>query len=146
MGWFALSLCTAVFWGLGYALTEKIMQNGVSSAFFLAAICAFSVPVYVGISFYNNTVQSSLTALNDQKTFLMAAAAIIIFILGNLFIMQAIQLKNATYANLIEITYPVFTILFTYLLFKTLHLDWSTTLGGLLILGGVFLVFYKSGA
>lgn len=145
MLWFVFASATAVFWGLGYALCEKVLHSDVSISFYLSCIYLLSAPVFVLMTYSNGSFRPSLEALADQKTLLIMLGSIVTFIFGNLFIMQAIHLKNATYANLIEIAYPLFTVLFTYLIFRTAHLDWSVVLGGLLIISGSMLIIYKAG-
>lgn len=145
MAWFYFALGTAIAWGIGYSLTEKVLHSGVSSSFFLLSLCCVSVPVYIFLSLYGGTARESIQALNSGNSLLLLAfvGAIIAYIFGNIFIMHAINLKNATYANLIEISYPVFTILFTYLFFKNFHLNWTTLAGGVLIFCGALLIVYK---
>ncbi|MEZ5813507.1 MAG: EamA family transporter [Alphaproteobacteria bacterium] len=143
MSWFFFALITAIFWGLGYALSEKLLHNGISGSFLLTCIYLFSAPLFIFLSLSNGTLKTSIQALTDKTLLLVMIGTITAFIFGNLFIMQAINLKNATYANLIEISYPLFTVLFTYFFFRTVHLDWITALGGLMIISGALLIFYK---
>jgi drug/metabolite transporter (DMT)-like permease len=48
--------------------------------------------------------------------------------------------KNPTLASLIEISYPFFVVLFTWVFFRQCQLNLSTMIGGLLILAGVFVI------
>lgn len=145
MAWFYYALGTAILWGVGYSLTEKVLHNGVSSSFFLVSLCCASVPVYFMMSLYEGTAKESIHSLSSGNVWVLVAfvGAIVAYIFGNIFIMHAISLKNATYANLIEISYPLFTILFTYIFFKNFHLNWSTLAGGVLIFCGALLIVYK---
>jgi drug/metabolite transporter (DMT)-like permease len=145
MVWFVLALLTAVCWGLGYALTEKILHSGVSTSFLLAGLSIAGVPVFVAMGVMSGTFKTSIDALKEGSNglSLILVAIIAVFIIGNITIMQAVQLKNATHVNLIEITYPLFTVLFTYLLFKNVHLDMTAALGALLIFAGTELILYK---
>ncbi|MCD8497767.1 MAG: EamA family transporter [Alphaproteobacteria bacterium] len=45
---------------------------------------------------------------------------------------------------MIEITYPVFTILFAWLLYRDVQVNLHTALGGLLIFAGVGIIYFKS--
>ena len=146
MLWLYLALATSIAWGAGYALSEKFLHNGVSATFFLGCLTLVSAPFYLAIAAREKSIKSSLdTLLGTDKSSLLPAfiACILAYIIGNLCITYAIQLKNATYANLIEITYPLFTVLFTYILYRNFHLNWTTALGGLLILAGTLLIIYK---
>ena len=50
--------------------------------------------------------------------------------------------KNAVFAGLIEISYPVFILLFAYLLFNENSLNLSILAGGTFVFIGVFIIFY----
>jgi drug/metabolite transporter (DMT)-like permease len=62
-------------------------------------------------------------------------------VLAELFIGFSIQGKNATLSGLIEISYPFFIAIFSYLLFRKNYLTLSTVFGGLFIAIGVFLIY-----
>ena len=47
-------------------------------------------------------------------------------------------------ASLIEITYPLFVVIFAYLLFRQLHLTSSVIIGGLMIMTGAGLIIYHN--
>ncbi|MCB1720798.1 MAG: EamA family transporter [Rhodospirillales bacterium] len=143
MSWFFFALGTAICWGMGYALSEKTLHAGVSSSFFLSGIYVLSLPFYFLLTWKDNTFRTSLEILSDKHTLFITLGAIAAYFFGNLFIMNAISLKNATHANMIEITYPLFTVLFTYLLFRQIHLDWISALGGIMIICGTMLIIYK---
>ncbi|HXL25188.1 MAG TPA: EamA family transporter, partial [Chthoniobacterales bacterium] len=60
-----------------------------------------------------------------------------------LFNALAIHQKNATLASLLEISYPLFIILFTALFFREIHLDLVGMIGAMLILLGCVLVVFS---
>ena len=64
--------------------------------------------------------------------------------LGAVLLYLSVNSKNATLARLIEITYPVFVVLFAYLFFRQVHVNTSVILGGLMILVGAGLVIYNN--
>lgn len=148
MTWFFFALATAVFWGAGYAISEKILQSGISPAFFMFFLCVISAPLYLAYGLWHQSMGSSWAVFSSDnyKIGLTLVGVCFVFIFGNLFIYQAISMKNATHANLIEISYPIFTILFTWLFYRNYHLDWTTAIGGLLILSGTLLILYKGHA
>jgi drug/metabolite transporter (DMT)-like permease len=49
--------------------------------------------------------------------------------------------KNATLAGLIEISYPIFIALFSYLLFKN-KITIPTVIGGIIVFFGIFIIYY----
>ena len=52
----------------------------------------------------------------------------------------AIRSKDATFASLLEITYPVFIILFTGLFLRKFHLSLVGSIGAAMILAGSAIV------
>jgi drug/metabolite transporter (DMT)-like permease len=60
-----------------------------------------------------------------------------------LFNALAINEKNATLASLLEISYPLFIILFTAIFFRQVHLDPIGIVGAVLILFGCVLVVFN---
>lgn len=57
----------------------------------------------------------------------------------------AINEKNATMASLLEISYPLFIILFTLIFLRQLHLNAIGLAGAVLILTGCVLVVFSRG-
>ena len=70
------------------------------------------------------------------------AAGVVALLVAEVFISLSIVNKNATLAGLIEITYPLFIVLFAWLLFKEGQLTLGTALGSLCILCGVGVIYY----
>src|SRR5260370_9254551 len=60
-----------------------------------------------------------------------------------LFNALAINQKNATLASLLEISYPLFIILFTAIFFRQIHLNLFGATGAVLILLGCVLVVFS---
>jgi drug/metabolite transporter (DMT)-like permease len=53
----------------------------------------------------------------------------------------SVKAKNATLAGLIEICYPVFIAIFSFILFKESHVTSSVLVGGLLIFAGIGIIY-----
>jgi drug/metabolite transporter (DMT)-like permease len=64
--------------------------------------------------------------------------------LGAVLLYLSINSKNATLASLIEITYPLFVVIFAYVFFRQLHLTPSVVIGGLMIMAGAGLIIYHN--
>ena len=48
--------------------------------------------------------------------------------------------KNPTLASLIEISYPLFVVLFAWIFFREMQLNTITICGGLLVIAGVAVI------
>jgi drug/metabolite transporter (DMT)-like permease len=143
--WFIYAILASVMWGLGYVLSEKVLHGGVSGHFLLFTSALMSMPIFLFSTYITKTLKPSLDILLDQRTllsYLLISKLCVVF--GSIFIFKSITLKNATYTSLIEITYPLFVILFSWLLFKDFHLNIITIVGALLVFCGVGLIYWKS--
>jgi drug/metabolite transporter (DMT)-like permease len=144
MLWFWLSLGTAALWGISYVVSEKLMHDGMSPAFLMLAALVLGIPFYGIYAYLNNEIAPSIEIMKSSPTQgLLLFIASFIFVISNLMILMAVQMKNATLVNMIEITYPIFTIIFTAIFLKKFHLDTSSIAGATLIFAGVFLIFWK---
>lgn len=141
--WLVYAVTAAIIWGLNYTLDGKILENGVSPLVLLAAQCTLGAIVFTILSYFFSSpnLWSTLTAKNNGNWWLFPTT-VLVANLGNFFIILSMQAKNSTIAALIELTYPIFTILFTFLLFKENYLNKVTVIGGSLILLGVVIIAF----
>lgn len=143
--WMFFALATALSWGLGYTISERVMQGGVSGTVLIAVYYAIGVPVFVLMATASGQMKPSLEALlTNRETLIYFLIMTVSYIIGNYCIYKGIFLKNASLVNLIEISYPVFTVMFSWILFKEFHLTSSTIAGAVLIFCGLGLIFLKS--
>ncbi|WP_131795815.1 DMT family transporter [Fluoribacter gormanii] len=137
--WFIFAAFAAILWGLNYALTEKIL-HGISSITLLALEMFIGTIVFASISFFSTMKEDlSLLATNIELLWL-TIIGVIIALMANYFIFSSINLKNATTAGIIELMYPLFTIIFTWYLYGQNHLTLSLFMGSLFIFIGVIII------
>jgi drug/metabolite transporter (DMT)-like permease len=51
---------------------------------------------------------------------------------------------DRTLASLIEMTYPIFVVLFAYIFYRQMHVTTSVFIGGLMVLMGAGLIIYNN--
>lgn len=143
--WVLYALGASLSWGLGYTYSERVMgEGGVSPLYFLFVLVLIELPIFFALALYAGGMRESTAhVLSNPELMKNMAIAIAVFVCGNCFIFLAVAMKNATHVNLLEITYPIFTVLFTLLIFKTWHLTPSAIVGGLMVLSGAALLVYK---
>jgi drug/metabolite transporter (DMT)-like permease len=96
-----------------------------------------------GYSLLQGNIKSDARIVFESKELLMTVVvASAIFALANVLVALSIQSKNATLASLIEISYPLFIILFAWLLFREHAINLSVVVGGGLIMIGVGVIYY----
>jgi drug/metabolite transporter (DMT)-like permease len=142
MLWLIYALAAAVIWGINYAVSGRLLEKGLSpQALFFIDLVFGTVAVGMVITLtgkWSATVAQvrALTA-GDLAWLLVALAA---STSAGLLIFLSIGAKSATLASLIEVTYPIFTALFAWMLFRQATLNGATLLGALLIFVGVVIV------
>ncbi len=140
--WYIAALGASLAWGIHYPLV----------GFALSRISLFSVllitvlPVLLLIPFFSSSITSDLQLFRQLP---VTEQAIILFtgvtsLAGAAFLFMAISSKNATLASVIEITYPIFVAVFSYLFFRHVHINASVLVGGLLVIIGAGLIIYNN--
>jgi uncharacterized membrane protein len=140
--WIIYALSASLMWGLTYVVNEQVYKK-ISVVTSLAITTLATGVVMLLIAYSGNFLQKDLNVIsNSRKLLYLIIAETILLILAELFIGLSITSKNATLAGLIEISYPIFIVLFAYLLFKENQLNASTAVGGAFIFVGVFVIYY----
>lgn len=144
--WLAYAITAAIIWGLNYTLDGKILNNGVSPLTLLAAQSCVGAVVFTTLSYFYSS-QNLLTVMTakDNRNLWLFLSSILAANLGSFFIVLSMQAKNSTLAALIELAYPIFTILFSLWLFKENYLNKTTVIGGCLVMLGVAIVAWGEG-
>ena len=140
--WYVAALGAAVVWGIHYPLIDFALKRvSLMSVLLLTAI-----PVLLLVPFYRHVLVADARTLaqlgtGERWTVLSIAVSSLV---ATVLLFISIDRKNATLAGLIEITYPIFIVLFAWLLFREVHLTWTSVLGGLLIMAGAAIVIAGS--
>lgn len=138
MTWFYYALVSSVLWGLSYSIVERIIKDvNVQISVMFGYLFSFIIVLIYNLSTIN--IKKEVESI-EPKLFLMMLFCSTINTIAVFLINSAIQQKNATYAGLIEICYPIFTILFSYVIFNELQITYRSAIGGLLILAGIFFI------
>ena len=122
---FVYALIVAITRGVLYAILDKLLLT------MPIVILCFASSVFNSIFFavvfwlgkYNIGFKKYFEQGNDLWLFILVT---VLFLVANALILVAIKSKNATVASLIEITYPIFVVIFSYLFYKNVHLNLRT--------------------
>jgi len=140
--WMVYAISAAVIWGISYAASGRVIDRGMTpmSFFFCYALFgALAAATVLAITGKLGTVPVEVRGLG--KDIFWFVVAIVTSAGGALLIYMAIGEANATLASLIEISYPFFVAVFAWLFFRETQFNLPTILGGVMILGGVGVVF-----
>lgn len=129
----------ALTWGLVYALDQKVLTE-LSPVTLLFIQALTTVLILAPFVFSQSDVLDSVRTLS-RPTFYYLLATLVLTVCANILIFYSIQHLGASTAALIEITYPLFVVLFVLVLFGTAP-NMYVLLGGGLILVGAMVVSY----
>lgn len=139
--WIFFAVAASVLWGLVYAVNEKV-YNYIRVMPYLAISFLVAGVVMTGISMMSGEFFKDMSAIiSSQKLFVLVVGGIILLILAEICIGYSIMGKSATIAGLIEISYPIFIVIFSYVLFKENHMSYATALGGALVFAGISVIY-----
>jgi len=140
--WYVAALGAAIVWGIHYPLIDFAMKRlSVYTVLLISVLpVLFLMPVFIR-DLARDVDVFKLLPTNEQW---LVAAIGLTSTLGAMLLYLSVNSKNATLASLIEITYPVFVVLFAYLFFRQVHVNTSVILGGLMILLGAGLIIYNN--
>ncbi len=140
--WIVYALTASLLWGVSYAASGRVMERGMTPLTFFFCYALFGVvAAALGLAATGKLggVPGEVRSLGPDGFWF--AVAVVTFAGGALLIFLAIGEKNATLASLIEISYPFFVAVFAWLFFRETQFNWPTIWGGVMILGGVAVVF-----
>ncbi len=138
--WFWLSLSSAIAWGIDHVLSEEILKK-ISVPTLLFSQSLFMTIITGLIAFLTYLKKDWIIISNDPHLQKLIIGSVLAVIAGGLLISFALIKSNATITSVIEITYPLFVILFSWIFFKKFHLTPSIALGGLFIITGISIIY-----
>jgi drug/metabolite transporter (DMT)-like permease len=140
--WYVAALGAAVTWGVYYPLVDMALKR-IS---LYSVILLSMIPVLLVMPFFLKTVSNDIETVRtlpaSEQWVILSLGLIGLF--GEVMVYLAISGKNATLASLIEMTYPIFVVLFAYIFYREMHVTASVFAGGLMILIGAGLIIYNN--
>lgn len=139
--WIIFALGASLFWGISYVFSAEIYKK--ISLFTSLGIASFVVCIVtLLISYFSDSLKLDLISISSSRNLLWyIIGGILALLIAELCIGFSIISKNATLAGLIEISYPIFIALFSYLLFKN-KITIPTVIGGVIVFFGIFIIYY----
>ena len=143
--WFLYALMASFSWGIAYVISEKLLRMGMTPALMMTISATVCAPLYLLLAAKFNEIKPGweLIKNNTDQLWIILLMAVTV-VAGNFFSLLSISEKNATLTAFIEICYPLFTFILAALILKESQLNWSTACGGLLILAGIAVIYWKS--
>lgn len=126
------AILAAITWGLAYTLDQRALTklSPLAVVFLCSAVSTVLLIPFVDFGEFKRV---------DAVTMKWALGGAVFFLLGNTLILFGIKGTSASAASLIEISYPFFVILFSYLIFGQ-QLSVKELIGGAIAFFGVALI------
>lgn len=139
--WILFALGASLFWGLTYVFNEQVYKKiSVFTSLGIASLVIFIITLL--ISYFSGNLKPDLFSIVSSKQLLWyVIGGIVVLLIAELFIGFSITAKSATLAGLVEISYPIFIALFSYLIFKS-KITIPTIIGGVVVFIGIFIIYY----
>jgi len=139
--WITYAIAASICWGMSYAASSEILRKGFSPLLFFFGYSLFctlgaSISLITSGTLPNIWKHADLER-SDMGWFLFSIG---VGALGAYLTYAAMSAKNPPLASLIEISYPFFVVLFTWIFFRQYQLNLYTMIGGVLLLSGVFII------
>jgi drug/metabolite transporter (DMT)-like permease len=142
MTWWGYALLSAACWGIQYVLMETLFRRVDFAAAF--SFLSLANGILVAAILWILYPRQNWWRLGESWSVIWLVVLYLVFGTGAyLFNALAINQKNATLASLLEISYPLFIILFTAIFFRQMHLDLIGMTGAALIFIGCVLVVFS---
>ena len=139
--WIIYAVAASICWGMSYAASGPLLKKGVDPLVFLLGYSFFGlIGAILGLcSAGKFSLEFKFPSFDgpDFRWFLFSVA---VSALGAYLTYAAMGAKNPTLVSLIEITYPLFVVLFAWVFFREMQLNAVTICGGLLVLAGVAVI------
>jgi len=134
---FIYAIGAAVTWGLVYTIDQKVLfsVSPITLLFIDSIITAIIMLPF--IFFGNSSIKNVL--VSGKLNLSLIITSIILAIIANFLIFSGIKILDASTASIIEIAYPFFVVLFSYVFFKS-HPNIYFFIGGILIFVGSIII------
>lgn len=139
--WFWYALYASVLWGVGYVINQILMKT-LNSIEIIVLESFVILLVFIPWLVFTENWKATIIKLSDIKIVLLVLAGSTIYITAAIFILKSIGAGNATLAAIIEASYPIFTMLFAYILLREIQFSVYTIVGCAFIITGLIIVHH----
>lgn len=139
MSWFWLAFSAAILWGLGYAMNQVTLKHFDTMELLLFE----SMVVFITFALYfisRGDWNGFLHKLSNPKQLGLIIASSLIYVVASILILKSINSSNASLAAIVESSYPIFTVVFAFIIFGEFQLNLASGIGFILILSGIIIV------
>jgi drug/metabolite transporter (DMT)-like permease len=133
---FIYAIGAAVIWGLMYSLHQKVLYSVEPMTLLFIYSAMIAVGLLPVLFFKAGLVGKAL--MNKEVLYIVIFSSCL-SIIANFLIFSGIKSSNAAIISMIEIAYPFFVVMFSYIIFKATP-NFYFFLGGALIFVGSIII------
>ena len=139
--WLFYAIAASICWGMSYAACGPILKKGLSPLVFFFGYSLLGLAGALLALLSSGKLSSALRLegleWGDSGWFCFSICGSAV---GAYLTYAAMAAKNPTLASLIEISYPIFVVCFTWIFFREMQFNAFTLCGGLLVIAGVIII------
>ncbi len=128
----------AITWGLVYAIDQKILYS-ISPITFVFVESVMAALIVSPFMFFDNDAIRTLFA-SGRNTVSLIFVSVVLMTLANFLIFSGIKNLDASTASVIEIAYPFFVVLFSFIFFRSAPNVYFFMGGILIFIGSVIII------
>ncbi len=137
---FIYAVGAAITWGLVYTIDQKVLA-GTSPATLLFVDSIITAVVMLPFLFFEH---GSIKALfsSGRTNLSLVILSVVLAVLANFLIFSGIKSIGAPYASIIEIVYPFFVVLFSFIFFRSSPNIYFFIGGTLIFIGSAIITYF----
>lgn len=135
---FIYAIGAAITWGLVYAIDQKILFGVAPMTLLFINSIITSIIMLPFLFFSNGSVKDVL--VSGKANLPLIIISVVLAALANFLIFSGIKNLNASTASVIEIAYPFFVVLFSYIIFRATPNVYFFIGGMLVFIGSVVII------
>lgn len=135
---FVYAIGAAIAWGLVYAIDQKILSD-ISPMTLLFINSVITAIIMLPFIFFSNGSIKDVF-VSGKTSLLLIFISVILVTLANFLILSGVKNLGASTASIIEIAYPFFVVLFSFLLFRSTPNIYFFIGGAFLFVGSVIII------
>jgi drug/metabolite transporter (DMT)-like permease len=137
--WFLFAILASILWGAGYIINQLLMRtfSAIQILFFESVLIVIFVLPWLIITNQLKPLAIKVYQLNNASLILIGTS---IYVLAAFFILSSIKGSNASIAAAIESSYPIFTMIFAYIILREVQFNIYILIGTLFVLCGLFII------
>lgn len=128
----------AITWGLVYTVDQKILFNVTPITLLFINSILTAIIMLPFVFFNNGSIKEVL--MSGRANLSLIVFSVILATLSSFFIFSSIKKLDASTASMIEIAYPFFVVLFSYIIFRSTPNIYFLIGGVLIFVGSIIII------